>query len=642
MTSLRLFLLFCWLLFVTAPNVIAQEKRSKTFRRVALVIGNTNYINGQLTNPVNDANAVAKSLKNLGFQVETQFDRNKFEIEKDIDLLTDGLKEGDAVFFFYAGHGVQLKNTNFIVPIGAKIEREFHVRQRCVELDYVLAAMEDSGASLKVVMLDACRDNPFRSFTRSKKTGLASVEAPSGTIIAFSTAPGVVALDGAANNSPFTKHLVETLKSHPSEGLEINDVFRTVARAVRKETGQRAFVTNDASMDPFLLKAKIPRSTNADVRAKNRIAPFESYSGLEDIDVIRQHASHGIADAQSQLAHLYSRGISTDQDYNEAFKWGKRSAEQGNARGLAQVGIAYEYGRGVQEDPMLAMKHYRLAAAKGNGLAKVRIGQSYISGNGVKKNSRLGKQWLMDAFDTPPTNPSDESQLYAAFYLGIFYRFDVNADKDLDKAVKWFEEAAKGGFALAQIHLGEMYRDGIGVNKDSAKALKWFKKAAKQDSAVAMAQIGYLYDKGIGIQKDAKEAAKWYREAAKRGDKNGQFALGFFYRDGNGVKKDGTEALKWFKKAAQKNMGSAMSNIGLIYEKGTGGVPIDYEKAVMWYRKATDQGDAFGQNNLGYMYLKGKGLPKDLEKAKFWFKKAAEQGNQLAKQNLKAVEVNKK
>ena len=239
------------LILSCACTSLGQEQ----YRRVALVIGNSKYENmGTLKNPVNDARAISKSLALFGFQVTTKFDRDKFEIESDLDEVTKGLRPGDAVFFFFAGHGLQIDNTNYLVPVGAKISREFHIKQRCVSLGYALAAMEDSDASLKVVMLDACRDNPFRSFTRSQTTGLAAVEAPEGTIVAFSTAPGAVANDGAGNNSPFTKHLVGTLAKSPENGIEITDMFRSVARAVKDETGQRAYLNSDASMDPFLLR----------------------------------------------------------------------------------------------------------------------------------------------------------------------------------------------------------------------------------------------------------------------------------------------------------------------------------------------------------------------------------------------------
>ena len=249
---LPLKLKFVMLLLLCTHNAFGQEQ----YRRVALVIGNSAYESQQLKNPMNDAKAIAKSLQSFGFQVVTKLDRTKFQIEADLDEVTKNLRSGDAVFFFFAGHGVQIDNTNYLIPIGAKITRDFHIKQRCVSLDYALAAMEDSEASLKVVMLDACRNNPFRSFARSQTTGLAAVEAPEGTIVAFSTAPGAVAQDGAGNNSPFTKHLVGTLASSPAGGIEINDMFRTVARAVKNETGQRAYLNSDASMDPFLLKPR--------------------------------------------------------------------------------------------------------------------------------------------------------------------------------------------------------------------------------------------------------------------------------------------------------------------------------------------------------------------------------------------------
>ena len=274
--------LLCFVVMISAGICNAQYD-SKRYRRVALVIGNSDYKQAPLDNPANDAKSISRTLEDVGFEVTTKFDRDKFEIEADLDEITKGLRRGDAVFFFYAGHGIQIRNTNYMIPVDAVITREYHVEQRCVDLGYALQAMEYSDASLKVVMLDACRDNPFRSFTRSRAKGLASVEAPEGTIVAFSTAPGLAALDGNGQNSPFTKHLVKTLQSNPKQGLEIREVFNTVARAVKLETGQRAFVNSDASMEKFMLKR--PQTTREPSHKETLQAVVNAVKRMPDTDI---------------------------------------------------------------------------------------------------------------------------------------------------------------------------------------------------------------------------------------------------------------------------------------------------------------------------------------------------------------------
>lgn len=224
-------------------------------QRVALVIGNSEYSEGgRLQNPTNDADAIARALASIGFSVTKKKDRTKSQIEDDVDMLTKTLSKGDLCLIFFAGHGMQIRSENYLVPIGATITREHHVRQRCVSVSYILDAMDFSDASLKVVILDCCRDNPFRGFTRGR-SGFAKLEsAPEGTIVSFSAAPGRVALDGAGTNSPFTECLVEALESESEHGLEIFQLFRTASQAVEKKIGQRPYLELDATIPNYYLK----------------------------------------------------------------------------------------------------------------------------------------------------------------------------------------------------------------------------------------------------------------------------------------------------------------------------------------------------------------------------------------------------
>ena len=262
---LFLLLAMIWNVPTMAP-VQAQsnvQSKAQNFRKVALVIGNSQYKTGGLANPVNDANSVKTALETLGFDVTKQVNRDKGQMEDDIDAVTGNLNQGDICFVFYAGHGVSVGQANFLVPIGAELSTKNHIKRRCVELDYLLGALDESRASMKVVVLDCCRDNPFRSITRSKTGGMASIEPPNGTIVTFSTAPGKVALDGAGANSPFTKHLVKTIESEHPRGLTIVDMFRQTARAVKQETKQRPYMRHDISMDEYFVVQPSNLSTDA-------------------------------------------------------------------------------------------------------------------------------------------------------------------------------------------------------------------------------------------------------------------------------------------------------------------------------------------------------------------------------------------
>ena len=248
-------LLFGLLVIAFADPLRAQMTSPK---RVALLVGNSKYDNEPLRNPVNDVAAVEKALKALDFNVTLRNDRTKTELESDIDELTKDRRKGDLCLFFYAGHGVQVDNQNFMVPIGAEVEREHHVKHRCVNLRYLIDAMEDSDGSLNIVILDACRNNPFRSFSRGSKKGLSAIpDAPPGMIVSFAAPSGQTTPDGDGDNSPFTQSLVETLGNKKPAGLQIVDLFLDTSQMVRRKTGLTPYLRLDASMpDYYLMRPK--------------------------------------------------------------------------------------------------------------------------------------------------------------------------------------------------------------------------------------------------------------------------------------------------------------------------------------------------------------------------------------------------
>jgi uncharacterized caspase-like protein len=208
--------------------------------RVALVIGNSTYQHiGQLKNPENDARLIASKLRKIGFDViervnlsKADFDNTLIEFSNAASSLDTGTGESIALFF-YAGHGVQVKDINYLIPVDAKIEREAEIRIRAVSVNNVLATLDESGAGVTMIILDACRDNPFPAVSRSTKRGLAKIEEIEGSVIAYSTSPGQVARDGAGENSPYSEALARMVEL---ADLTIEDVFRGVNGQVKEAT----------------------------------------------------------------------------------------------------------------------------------------------------------------------------------------------------------------------------------------------------------------------------------------------------------------------------------------------------------------------------------------------------------------------
>ncbi|MDR0312819.1 MAG: caspase family protein [Treponema sp.] len=204
-------------------------------QKYALVIGNGAYANiAQLSNPVNDADDMTKALQDLGFTVEKVLDGTLDQIENAVIRLKNRLSmDNDSYgFLFYAGHGVQSNGENYLIPVDANIQSESFIRQRAVSVQAVLDELNTAGNVLNIVVLDACRDNPF-GWNRSGSRGLSLVgNQPADSIIVFATTAGSVASDGTGRNGLFTEHLLNNIST---PGLDVGEIFRLtmgdVARA---------------------------------------------------------------------------------------------------------------------------------------------------------------------------------------------------------------------------------------------------------------------------------------------------------------------------------------------------------------------------------------------------------------------------
>jgi len=204
--------------------------------RIALVVGNSSYVSSPLKNPANDARTMTISLRRLGFVVDERTNLTYQELNKSIEAFGRKLKSGGIGLFYYAGHGMQVQGNNYLIPVDAQIEDENEVRFKAIDAGLVLAKMEQARSDVNIVILDACRDNPFSRSFRSASRGLASMDAPGGTFIAYATAPGKTAADGGSRNGLYTAELVKVLET---PGLTLEQVFKRTLKAVREKSGNR-------------------------------------------------------------------------------------------------------------------------------------------------------------------------------------------------------------------------------------------------------------------------------------------------------------------------------------------------------------------------------------------------------------------
>ncbi len=306
-------LLVLMLLAALIPLAAAERgfvpKRRAAADYVALVIGNGTYPDMPLANPVNDAADVGKAFESIGFQVQMVTDSDKAQMLRAIQAFGERLPKAKAAVFYYAGHGVQVNGSNWLLPVarqaGEIINREDEVRLRAVDANEVLVAMERAKVPVAMIVLDACRNNPFKSAGRSGVKGLAQLDAPPGSLIVYATSPGQVASDGNGRNSPFTQAFLAQLLV---PGQDVDAMLRNVRKAVQKSTGGVQVPWSASSMtESFTF---VP-STNPDEEAAIKRAELANLQG-QDIAATKAEAS-AATKRQTEEAALAAKQAEVDK-----------------------------------------------------------------------------------------------------------------------------------------------------------------------------------------------------------------------------------------------------------------------------------------------------------------------------------------
>lgn len=242
---------------VAATSVLAQRgKSAPDDTKLALVIGNTDYKLKPLRNAVNDARAIATALRDVGFSLIVRENASQASM---IDAMKEFWLRGrrsDARVLYFAGHGLQHRGRNFLIPVDMVIDQEEDVPRKAASVDEMVEKLNENSKGVNVVILDACRTPPVVGSTRTRGVaglgatrswgpGLAQVSAPQGTLIAFSTAPGAVAYDGIDGGSAYTRHLVDQLKT---PGQSVEQLFKRVRIGVARDTGNKQVPWESSSL----------------------------------------------------------------------------------------------------------------------------------------------------------------------------------------------------------------------------------------------------------------------------------------------------------------------------------------------------------------------------------------------------------
>jgi hypothetical protein len=238
---------------------------------------------------------MAETLSGLGFTLiggRAQLDLDKVALDTDVQNFGQQIQGADVALFYYAGHGVQVNGANYLVPVGANPTREADVDFQMVDINLVLRQMQGSGTRLNMVILDACRNNPFGARgLRSADGGLAQMRAPEGTLISYATQPGSVAQDGSDGHSPYTKALATTIKQ---VGLDIFQTFNQVGLAVKRETGgsQQPWVSSSPIDGSFYFVAPEAAAPQVAIEPQpqlaNTLRPDPDFVPIRDAALLRE------------------------------------------------------------------------------------------------------------------------------------------------------------------------------------------------------------------------------------------------------------------------------------------------------------------------------------------------------------------
>ena len=518
-----------FVLCVLALVVFAcPSARAAPEKRVALVIGAGHYQNApELTNPVNDARLIGPALAKLDFQVQTVIDPDYDSMKRalrDFGRQLDGAK---VALFFYAGHGMQVAGRNYLVPVNAALAREPDLRYEAFDIEAVLDEMDAPGR-VNLVFLDACRDNPLSrslaahmgSRSTSVGQGLAETETrASGTLIAYATAPGSIALDGDGGNSPFTSALVRHLAT---PGLDVRQMLTRVRSDVQSSTSgkQRPWVNENIDADFYFVpqpsQPPPPAPSPGPAGVSPEVVFWQSIAGSTnpgDFEAYIQQFPQGIflPLARARLASLSARPAPPAAPDDAAWPDEQRRAVQaaltalGHYRGPVNGSFASE--------TRTAILHWQ-AFVGTDETGHLTAEQRDLVLADAERQAAL----LRVAAKSPRGTAADSVKgAEARFNRATDFERGDGQPKDPAEAAYWYALSASDGWAAAFTNLGTLYVRGQGVGKaDTDAARRLWLTASTLGEGTAMFNLGVLAEKGIGMTADPAAAKRWYARGADR------------------------------------------------------------------------------------------------------------------------------
>jgi TPR repeat protein/uncharacterized caspase-like protein len=567
-----------------------------TEARVALVIGNGAYKDAPLKNPVNDARAIGEALQQCGFQVTELENANREQMVQALRDFGGRIMNGGVGLFYYAGHGMQVRGKNYLVPVNADIASEDEVPYNTLDADAVLAKMETAHDRLNLVILDACRNNPFGHSFRGTQQGLAQMDAPAGSYIAFATAPGHTAADGSGDHGLYTQQLLANLRN---PGLRVEDVFKRVRASVMQTTkGEQVPWENSSIVGDFYFVpgAAAPGSP---ATAPNPALPVPGTVTPHPFLSVKQAPAPTAAEAKLLDAIRICNG-----------------GQEALAKPLAAKGSIYgQFALGwLSEDEQVSHRAIALGAQQGIPIAMAFLAEFLTETPVSPEDPVEARNWLNKAIQL--------GEPQAKLILGKFFLKGKLGPQDIPTGERMLAEAARD-FPPFCSQVGSFYWNELGdaLPKPEAVAqgLAYWRRAVELGDVEAMAVLGVNYFHGLHVPKDLDEAVKWLSMAASRGNKESIMDLGFLYLGlEDRSRRDGEKALQWFSRAAEQGDRIAIQCMADLDRDGED-IPQDLLRALALYRRLAEEGDRDGMVRLGELYEKGLGVPQSLSEAYFWY-----------------------
>lgn len=661
-------------------------------RRVALVIGNQDYQYVEpLENPLNDTKEITRVLQESDFDVTVGLNLTKKDLEKVVRRFLRELNDGDTALFYYSGHALQVGEANFILPVDAKLTSQYDLEFESLKVSHLLDYMK-AASSLQIVMLDACRDNPFeigslfwgeQEYSLGKTRGLRRIPNKLGAFISYATRPGQVAFDGEGPMSPFTSSVVSNAL-HPS--LEIKDLMTRVRDEVVKKTGGQQIPYEDSTLVTNFYF--VPPKPEPIVTAHHRVSvpvdsetfslsipePVQPEGGALQVTLNLtpekgelhlpggKIVGEGDVLEASDLAGL--QFVPTSSSVGDVELIGYEVTDQwgGTVSAIASVTVAQSSAPSAedtsaedQERHLAMLKAWMTEAATGAVEADIGVGPVATYPKAPADGLPASSAWVKVLSADPDLQLASDGRLLQegdrfpiAALSTLTVRPQIGSEQEAGRFSLELPAAADGAVeTITQIVQPRVTQcDELATQPFDLQAVTEGRLAndldpAAVEKACAAAMEKYpsvgrfVFQRGRGTfaAGDLEQTAKYFDQAYQMGHVRAGYVLGRLHYLGAGLDRNREKAVELYRKAAGRGDAYAMHSLGMAEIKGEG-TPKDEEAGLEKLLQSVEAGHTFSFNAIGDFYLRGGPVQEDIQRAVYYFNRSAARNDIYGFQNM--------